>query len=441
MAGNFFLTACQAQQDPAPAAPPQPAIVKAPGVEMVPTGGTGWAKSSVNAAIFRTNSLVSHGDTQYVAFYDGDTNVVLGKRKIGATEWELSKTRYKGNAKDAHNAISLGVDGKGILHMVWDLHGQKLRYVQTVAAESLELTAEMPMTGQKETQVTYPQFYALPSGDLLFLYRDGSSGNGNAMLNRYNAKTGKWSAIQHPLVAGGGRRNAYVNTLAIDSKGGVHLSWVWRDTPDVATNHDICYAYSPDEGQNWRKSTGEKLELPITIENAEIAFPVAQNSELINQTSMTVDSNDRPVIATYWRPAGTEVPQYQLVWHDGQKWHQNQVGARQQGFRLSGGGTKRIPISRPQVVAGKNGAVHLIFRDEERGNGVTVASSKDAAREKWTLTELTTERLGAWEPSYDPTLWAREGKLHLFVQRVGQGDAETLEQVPPQDVSVLEWTP
>jgi len=29
----------------------------------------GWAKTSVNAVIFRQNSLVSHGDFQYIAFY------------------------------------------------------------------------------------------------------------------------------------------------------------------------------------------------------------------------------------------------------------------------------------------------------------------------------------------------------------------------------------
>jgi hypothetical protein len=430
-----LLVSCLAQN----AAPAPNLLDKS--AKLVPTGGTGWAKSSVNAAVFRTSSLVTQDDTQYIAFYDGDGNVMLGKRKVGSATWELKKTQYAGNAKDAHNSISIGVDGKGILHMVWDLHGQKLRYVRSTAAGSLELGSEMPMTGQKEAAVTYPQFYSMLDGDLLYLYRDGSSGNGNAVLNHYDVQTDKWATVQQPLVAGGGQRNAYLNTLAIDSKGGIHLSWVWRDTPNVATNHDICYAFSPDEGKTWQKSTGEKYTLPITIDNAEVAFPVAQNSELINQTSMTVDSGDHPAIVSYWRPAGTEVPQYQLVWHDGKAWHQNQVGTRTLGFRLSGGGTKKIPISRPQIVGGKNNALYVIFRDEERGNGVTIAASKDAERANWTLTDIYKDRLGAWEPSYDPTLWKRDGKLNLFVQRVGQGDAETLEQILPQDVSVLEWTP
>ncbi|MBW3637107.1 MAG: BNR repeat-containing protein [Armatimonadetes bacterium] len=410
-------------------------------VKIVPVGGTGWAKSSVNAAIFRTNSVITHGDTQYVGFYDGDGNVVLGKRRIGTTQWETRKTQYKGNVKDAHNAISLGIDGRGVLHMSWDMHGHTLHYARTSAPGSLELGDEIPMTGQKENRVTYPQFYALPDGDLLFTYRDGGSGNGNSMLNRYDVQTDRWEAVAHPVVAGGGQRNAYLNTFGIDSKGGVHLSWVWRETGDVATNHDICYAYSPDQGKNWQKSTGEKYTLPITIENAEVVWEVPQKSELINSTSMTVDANDRPVIATYWRDQNSEVPQYRVVWHDGQRWQSSVAGNRTLGFRLSGGGTKRIPISRPQVVAGAGNRIYVIFRDEERNSGISVAVSQDVARKEWRVVDLLKESVGSWEPSYDPEMWKRAGTLHLFVQRVGQGDAETLEDLPPQEVSILEWSP
>ncbi|MFH1719601.1 MAG: alpha-L-fucosidase [Planctomycetota bacterium] len=49
---------------------------------MVPVAN-GWAKNSVNAVVFRRNSVVTHEDTQYVAFYDEDANVVLAKRTLG----------------------------------------------------------------------------------------------------------------------------------------------------------------------------------------------------------------------------------------------------------------------------------------------------------------------------------------------------------------------
>jgi hypothetical protein len=181
--------------------------------------------------------------------------------------------------------------------------------------------------------------------------------------------------------------------------------------------------------------------LPITAATAEVAWPVPQGSELINQTSGAVDRNGHPLIATYWRDAGSDVPQLRLVWHDGQRWRASLVGERALPFRLSGGGTKRIPLSRPQVLASRSGDVIVVYRDQERGGGITIARSTDPSRERWTLRELWPSPVGQWEPTYDIDRWRREGRLSLFVQRVGQGDGESLEDVPAQPVSVLDWTP
>jgi hypothetical protein len=117
------------------------------------------------------------------------------------------------------------------------------------------------------------------------------------------------------------------------------------------------------------------------------------------------------------------------------------VGERTLAFRLSGGGTKRIPLSRPQVLATRGGEVIVVYRDAERGGGITVARSSDAALERWTTTELWRTPVGQWEPTYDIDRWRRDGRLSLFVQRVGQGDGEKLEEVPPQPVVVLDWAP
>lgn len=412
----------------------------APAARLVPVG-VGWARSSINAVVFRQNSVITHGNQQFTAFYDAEGRVVLAKRELGAERWEVQTTRYRGNVADAHNAISIAVDGAGILHVSWDHHGQPINYARGVAPGSLELTEPLPMTGRNESRVTYPQFFALAGGDLLFMYRQGASGSGNVMLNRFDVRTGSWRAVQHPLIDGEGARNGYANPLAIDARGGWHLSWTWRETPDVATNHDVLYAYSPDQGRTWQTSTGRVYPLPITASVAEVAREVPQGSELINQTSMAVDEAGRPMIATYWRPTGTEVPQYHLVWRDASGWRTSQIGERRTPFRLSGGGTRRIPISRPQVMAGAGSRVYVVFRDEERGGGISVAVSEDADRERWRIVDLLREPVGLWEPTYDPELWRRERRLHLFHQVVGQGQGETLEDVPPQPVSILEWRP
>lgn len=400
----------------------------------------GHARNSINATIF-CQPVVSRGDTQYAALYDAEGYVVLARRRLGAARWEVRRTQYTGNIKDAHNGIALGVDGNGVLHMSWDHHGHPLRYVQSVRRGSLELTGKMPMTGTTESRVTYPEFFPLPDGGLLFLYRDGGSGRGNTILKHYDHRARRWSSVQELFIDGQGARNAYTNRIAIGRDGAWHLSWVWRERGDASTNHDICYARSDDQGKTWRKSTGEAYRLPITVETAEVVHEVPVKSDLINTGTMALDSRGKPLIATYWRPPGAEAPQYHLVWFDGAQWRVNQVGRRNAPFQLSGGGTRSIPLSRPLVLVGRRDEVYVIFRAEDRSNGVSVAISEDPERAKWRVEDLTTESLDRWEPTHDALVWERQRKLHLFHQRVGQGEGDTWADVPPQMVSVLEWEP
>jgi hypothetical protein len=401
--------------------------------------GMGWARSSVNAVIFRTSSVVTHGNLQYTAWYDDSARVVLARRPIGGARWTVRVTPYTNDVTDAHNAIVLAVDGEGTLHVAWAEHARALHYARGVGPGSLELGASVAMTGERETQVTYPQFNALSNGDLLFVYRDGRSGRGDIMLNRWDVREHAWHPLAHPLISGEGARNAYMNSMAIDAHGGWHLSWCWRESPDVATNHDVLYARSADEGKTWTTSTGRAYVLPITAATAELAWAVPQGHELINQTTMAVDAAGHPMIATYWRPDSIDAPQLQLVWHDGRAWHASQVGTRTLSFRLSGGGTKRIPLSRPLVVMARNGAVNVIYRDEELGGGISVATSRDRLHATWKVDTISRANVGQWEPTYDPVAWQTLHRLFLFVQRVGQGDGESLENVPPQPVSILEW--
>ncbi|MGI4749265.1 MAG: BNR repeat-containing protein [Janthinobacterium lividum] len=402
-----------------------------------------WANNSVNAVVFRKNSLVTFRDTQFVAFYDENRFVVLGKRKSGSLTWQLQQTPYQGNAADAHNTIALMVDGDGFLHLSWDHHGNALRYCRSVSPGSLILGDKRSMTGIKENQVTYPEFYKLPDGNLLFFYRDGRSGQGDLIINKYDTRTRKWEQLANNLISGEGQRNPYPQAC-VDAKGTIHISWVWRESPDVASNHDLAYARSTDGGKTWEKSTGEKYTLPITAATAEYAVKIPQKSELINQTSMTTDAAGHPFIATYWREAGSEIPQYHVVYQDGQSWKIQNLGFRKMAFSLSGGGTKSIPISRPQIVAAQQGkklAVILLFRDEERGSKVSAAVCTDVKKGKWVVQDLTNESIGSWEPSYDTELWKEQGILNIFIEKVEQLDGEGKANVPPQMVQVLEWKP
>ncbi|UKM66077.1 BNR repeat-containing protein [Flavobacteriaceae bacterium GSB9] len=402
------------------------------------TVGKGWSNNSVNVVKFRKNALTTFGDYQFVAYYDQGNNLVLGKRKLNTSRWETLTTSFKGHAEDAHNSISIAVDGNGVLHVSWDHHNSKLKYARGLSPLSLKLGETQSMTGNLEEKVTYPEFYNLPNGNLLFFYRSGQSGRGNLVINSYNVDTKQWQQIQNNLIDGEGQRSAYWQAC-VDNFGTIHVSWIWRETWDVETNHDLCYAKSTDGGKTWRKSNGEKYELPITLATAEYALKIPQNSNLINQTAMVTDQHGAPFIASYW--SDNKIPQYHVVYLSNGVWEKVNTGFRKTAFVLGGGGTKRIPISRPDIFIDTfsiNKKVNLIFRDAESGNRISLAHGGLKNNTPWKVINLTQKSVGEWEPNYDVSLWKSKGKLNVFVQDVTQIDGEGVAKKEPTIIKILE---
>jgi hypothetical protein len=299
------------------------------------------------------------------------------------------------------------------------------------------------MTGKNETSVTYPEFYTLIDGNLLFMFRDGASGDGNLVMNVYHVGTKKWSVLQEKLIDGQHERNAYWQAC-VDAHGTVHLSWVWRETADVSSNHDLCYARSRDGGHTWEKSDGKRYTLPITAATAEYACRIPPQSELINQTSMTADSHGNPYIASYWRVYGSRIPQYQIVYRNKNSWQVRGLNFRSTPFTLSGLGTKGVPIARPLIltrdVEGQTSVI-MIFRDEERGNKVSAAMLDSIDKQPIRIVDLTDSSVGSWEPTFDYIRWQEEKTVSLFVQYVEQVDGEGITQGTATPVHVLDWKP
>ncbi|MEE2629143.1 MAG: BNR-4 repeat-containing protein, partial [Candidatus Latescibacterota bacterium] len=158
---------------------------------------------------------------------------------------------------------------------------------------------------------TYPVFMHGPQGlseegaapgdadPLVFYFRDGQSGNGVNYYNRYDELTRSWSRlVDTPILDGMDAMNAYARKPEPGPDGYYHMVWMWRDTPDCATNHDISYARSRDLVQ-WEAGDGSALELPITIKNrAAIVDPSPPGGGLINMCqSLGFDSQHRPIVS------------------------------------------------------------------------------------------------------------------------------------------------
>jgi hypothetical protein len=303
------------------------------------------------------------------------------------------------------------------------------------------------MTGREDT-VTYPQFLRLPDGDLLFLFREVASGNGDTYMNRYDLQTSTWANVhvsigtQAPFIKGTGwnpNYNAYLNMPQLGGPDGDDLivTWCWRyepvgsDSPagedGYQTNNMLAFGRSPDAGQTWRRFNGTPYVLPIS-RNGESGNPataaehivnIPEGSSLINQASTCLDANDNPVTCTWFAPGAKQVPanhrrQYMVVFRNDHgtpsttddTWDTRQVSQRANNPT----GTKYTEtnvrdLGRPIVVTDDQDRIIVAYRDDAENNGLTIVHSlpkvDDPDRLVWIQVDLTTENLGNYEPIID----------------------------------------
>jgi len=386
-----------------------------------------WAGNTVNTVIFRHHGIFSYGSEQYTAFYVDNKTLRLAQRSLNTDEVIFSDISGNFDIKDAHNSISLGMDREGYIHISYDHHGTELKYRRSINPYSINgFTDEMEMTGHREMKVTYPTFL-MPIADepLQLLYRDGNHQKGAAYIKRYSESEQCWYDVDSAILAGDTNQpwtsNAYWNHPVHDSEGNGHLSFIWRthhigDQQQI-NNMNICYAKTFDNGKSWYSSNNQPFKLPITQVNAEVVWPLPPASNLINQTSMATDSQNRPHIVFYANDENGIV-QYQHLWFDGNKWQQQVISNRTSGFDLCGGGTLRIPISRPEIVIDKQDNVFVIYRGDLTGDCMAALCLKAPHYIYHQVNQqiLYPEPLGLAEPVIDRLRWQQEQVLSVLLQ-------------------------
>lgn len=409
----------------------------------IPIDDAAFSGSSINVVAGTRQMLYTHGNHQYAGYYGPEGRVVLARRQLGEDQWSVQRTEFSTNTADAHNTISLIVDGEGYLHLAWGHHDSPLNYSVSESPNSLTMGEPTQMVGSAEERVTYPQFFGIGSGNLLFLYRDGASGRGRVVLNHYDVGSGKWTRRQDNLIDGEGERSAYWD-MVVGVDDTLHLAWVWRESPDVATNHDLLYAESSDGGKTWRRRDGKEYQLPATRDSAEIAYEIGQNSNLMNPPVVAVSDQGVPFIASYWSEAPGEAPGYHVVHHSSAEWQFTAGPQAKEHFTLAGGGTKKPPISRPALlVEPQTNRLHLVYRSDHHGGRVLRATLADLSEAEWTHGYLTEGSVGAWEPSIDPVQWRRAGQAHMLLQDVVQvdGDDSVGKRKAATPIRLLLWRP
>jgi hypothetical protein len=221
------------------------------------------------------------------------------------------------------------------------MHNNGLTYYRTQVPAAIETLEQVPaMVGREEKRCTYPMFLTRTDGLLLFRYRSGGSGNGRDYFNAYDESDRSWRRLfEEPFFDGEEKRSAYAHQPILGPDGRYHSSWVWRDTPDCSTNHDLGYARSSDLIE-WETIDGRSIALPIRLDTPGIVVdPVPVEGGLLNGTGRVgFDSRGRPILAYYkYDPAGRS--QAFVARHEGDAWRIRQVSDWDDRFELTGRGS------------------------------------------------------------------------------------------------------
>lgn len=318
--------------------------------------GPTWPGHSVGRA------LLTHGDQQYVAHYDQDQRMVVAQRTLGTDTW-VQQPLDSVIGWDSHNYVTMALDRAGHLHVSGNMHVVPLVYFRTQRpgdVTSLVRVSTM-VDAATEQRVTYPRFFTDAAGALVFRHRDGSSGDGKDLYNIYDEHTQQWRRLtDQPLHDGEGLRNAYVDGPVLGPDGFYHVSWVWRDTPDAATNQHLSYAKSPDL-RTWLRSDGSPLSLPITFATGEVIDPVPMNGGIINGNhKVGFDAEGRVTIAYHkFDDAGNT--QLFIARREGRRWKIRQITQWRGRWAIGGGGTLIFEVTTAAVRPLPDGNLRVEF--------------------------------------------------------------------------------
>lgn len=321
--------------------------------------------------------LLTRGERQYVAFYDKENRMTVAVRALGDDHWQFqvlpSKVEW-----DSHNYVTMAIDGSGDLHVSGNMHVVPLVYFRTEKPGDITTLRKMPMTGEQENHVTYPQFFMNHQGQLIFTYRDGGSGNGNTICNKYDLCQRAWGRLlSTPLFDGRGRSNAYPLGPIRGQDGWFHIVWVWRDAPDCATNHHLSYARSRDL-IHWESILGEHIPLPLTPGESRLwVDPIPSGGGIINGCQkLFFDADGQPVI-TYHKSDTNGNMQIYAARPGNSKWVLHVLTEWNKPILFSGAGTMGfIGVGISGLSRAEPGVLTMTYRHRDYGSGRLILDEK-----------------------------------------------------------------
>ena len=438
-------------------------------------GGGAWMGNSsspygraMNGNSFETDTLTTFNGYEYTAYWKtvgtaGD--LALARRPIGSSTWTsitLTNTQIINGPNDAHNIASIGIDPTdGTIHVVYDLHGNTLRYLESNvgAASNPSTTAwstslfsggekNFLVSGDTLTNKTYPMFVRTPTNDLQLFLRDGASGQGSFFMYDYNGTTHAWDT-GHQIDDGftgtyvgttttsSPNRNDYPNGFTYGSNGRLYHTFTYREGATGAANHDILFVYSDDGGITWKNNAGTIVAnantgLKWNLNSPGLVVrPLAEMQTNMNQQGQAVDHSNYihtigwhrdsakdPSLNNVWEP---EESSYYDDWRDNLgNWHEDRipgdVGTRPKivfDANDNAYAIYQVKSDTPGLVGGAGSNGNLYFNN---GDLVISAATKASNWTDWKVIKIESGPF-VTEAQLDADLFASTGTLTVVMQQ------------------------
>lgn len=241
--------------------------------------------------------IASQAGHVFICYIDGNLDVNIA-HKLPNDTWESPVTIATGNADDAHNYCSLGIDTLGYVHASYDQHSSGLNYKRSVTPYDVQImmTAAATMPVPANAEISYPQFVRAGRNleTLLFLYRNGASGNGDECLNRYDEITLQWVSVACPMIKGKDLANPsspYLAPPRVDSLGNLRILYTNR----VSYYNFGLFTLTYDASINaFLGQAGESLTLPLTLNSP--GSVVLASSEKVSNSGLNIDALTASVV-------------------------------------------------------------------------------------------------------------------------------------------------
>jgi len=343
------------------------------------------AGSTRATAYWMSNKIVRSGDKSFVCWLDAPAHARIATYTHSTKQWTTSV--LLGIGTDNHGGPALTRDSRGTLHVVFGPHHAPFQYRSSTKPDDASVWSTTTTIAGKNT---YPSLVCDGADTLHLVYRGGTDQPSNKsqwrLCYRNKPKNGSWSKERILVEAGyAASYTHFGNSLAVDSKGTLHLAFQIYDQPRNNRGHSVGYLRSTD-GVRWTNAAGVAIQLPA---NPTSNCMVEQGSTLdMRVTNCVVDRSGHPwILVAHLENASM------LLWHhDGQRWTSinllPHLQAEQPNSRLAGGSVTFDAAGTLYVTASTIAPNYSIWFGDP-SQEVVVMVSRDGGK-TWAVTPIST---------------------------------------------------